>query len=42
MIDKVILGLTFGLIGIFWMKMDYNSGNSDKSWKGFLKYLWSL
>ena len=36
--EKIILGLSFGLVGIFWLKMDYDCGNSDKSWKGFVKY----
>ena len=38
--EKLILGLSFGLIGIFWMKMDYDCGNSDKTWFGFFKYFW--
>ena len=38
--EKLILGLSFGLIGIFWMKMDYDCGNSDKTWSGFFKYFW--
>lgn len=38
--DKLFIGICFGLVGLMWMKMDYNCGNSDKSWSGFIKYFW--
>lgn len=37
---NVFVGICLGFIGLMWLKMDYDCGNPNSTWKDFFTYFW--